>query len=520
MSSVPSGSKHSAAGLPARLALASLCVTLPLLLFAVLLAWRQGTELREREALALEQRTDAAAHAVGQRVARAVSVLQTLGTSAAARSGDVEQLYAQARRVIDVNPDASAIGLSRRDGSQVFTTMLPLGTPLPASRGARYERAVFDEMRTVVTPLFVQSVSQRLVAMVAVPLRLDGRVAYSLRMTLPPATLEGLLRTQGWPADWTVSLVDDEGMIAARLPAGGRFVGTLAAAPVREAIARATPGLIDGDDENGVRMRVRLTPVPGTGWHLAVGVARSAFGIDRRRGVASLLVVGLASLAVGAGLAAGLARRALREEARGARPTLRPANGARRTDSHVNGAGAACSAEGGDAGTTVDARLGDGRTDPLTGLPGREVFREQALALAQRVCDDPSRRLAVMMVDLDGLRAINDAFGHDAGDAAVQRAARTLRAVLRDDDVAARFGGDEFAICIDCSRADLQATCRGIATRLIEGIAQVGQGLGCSIGIAVSNESRAPIDALVSTAEAAMSMAKRSGSNTFQVVGQ
>jgi diguanylate cyclase (GGDEF)-like protein len=89
----------------------------------------------------------------------------------------------------------------------------------------------------------------------------------------------------------------------------------------------------------------------------------------------------------------------------------------------------------------------EARTDHLTGLPNRREFErvmEREVALAER----HSRRLTVMMIDLDNLKRINDRQGHRAGDAALRLVAQQLQRVVRASDVCARIGGDEFAVAM------------------------------------------------------------------------
>ena len=92
--------------------------------------------------------------------------------------------------------------------------------------------------------------------------------------------------------------------------------------------------------------------------------------------------------------------------------------------------------------------------DPLTGLPNRRLLLDranQALKHAER----NGRRLGLVLLDLDGFKQVNDVFGHATGDALLIRVARALRSVIRAEDTACRFGGDEFVILLpDIARAD------------------------------------------------------------------
>ncbi len=94
------------------------------------------------------------------------------------------------------------------------------------------------------------------------------------------------------------------------------------------------------------------------------------------------------------------------------------------------------------------------RTDPLTGLPNRRAFNERMEKAVVEACDK-GRRLAVVMIDLDGFKLINDAYGHEAGDSVLRILAERLRKGLRHVDFVARWGGDEFVVLLDdCGCAD------------------------------------------------------------------
>jgi diguanylate cyclase (GGDEF)-like protein/PAS domain S-box-containing protein len=146
--------------------------------------------------------------------------------------------------------------------------------------------------------------------------------------------------------------------------------------------------------------------------------------------------------------------------------------------------------------------------DSLTALPNRALFfdrLESAVARARR----EERRFALLFVDLDGFKAVNDHFGHDAGDYLLFEIARRLRAAIRDSDTAGRMGGDEFTILLDnISRPeDAMAVADKIRSSLAEPI-EIPTGarvsVGASVGIAVFPDDGADGESVLKAADSAM----------------
>ena len=144
--------------------------------------------------------------------------------------------------------------------------------------------------------------------------------------------------------------------------------------------------------------------------------------------------------------------------------------------------------------------------DQLTGLHNRRFFDdhlEQVLARADR----SGRPVALLVVDLDGLKAINDAGGHPAGDAALRAAADALRASVRTGDLPCRLGGDEFAVILP--DAD-EGAALAVAQRALRALDAAGSGWSFSGGVAVDVTGRPPHE-LYRLADDAAYRAKTSG---------
>jgi diguanylate cyclase (GGDEF)-like protein len=160
----------------------------------------------------------------------------------------------------------------------------------------------------------------------------------------------------------------------------------------------------------------------------------------------------------------------------------------------------------------------DARHDPLTGLLNRAGLRERVdAAWAARTSDAP---IAVLFGDLDGFKGVNDTLGHDAGDEVLVHVAQRLRTAVRDGDVVARWGGDEFVIL--CPSVATVEDARSIAERIrtaLQTPVRLGQGMaeiGISIGVAVDTGQPLP-DLLIKDADAAAYQAKTYGRNLIVV---
>jgi diguanylate cyclase (GGDEF)-like protein len=157
--------------------------------------------------------------------------------------------------------------------------------------------------------------------------------------------------------------------------------------------------------------------------------------------------------------------------------------------------------------------------DALTGLGNRLLFHEQ---LCEAAADKQQHGgdLAVLFIDLDGFKGINDTLGHSTGDFVLKRVADRLRDTLRDSDKIGRVGGDEFAIILRGDEQPKEAT--AVASRLIEVIGLPfsvnGQSLiiGASIGIAVADDDYQNSDQLLKAADLAMYRAKADGRGQFR----
>ncbi|MEW5318848.1 MAG: hypothetical protein WDW38_010033 [Sanguina aurantia] len=165
--------------------------------------------------------------------------------------------------------------------------------------------------------------------------------------------------------------------------------------------------------------------------------------------------------------------------------------------------------------------------DPLTGLANRALLEdrlEHALNRVGREATQPAQRgtgkLALLFIDLDGFKPVNDSYGHAAGDLVLRQVAARLSGLIRDMDTVARMGGDEFLILLE--DVDQVSDAVVLANRILQALKIPLQlidrevSLSCSIGIALFPDHTAR-DRVISSADVAMYVAKRNGGNAWAV---
>jgi diguanylate cyclase (GGDEF)-like protein len=163
--------------------------------------------------------------------------------------------------------------------------------------------------------------------------------------------------------------------------------------------------------------------------------------------------------------------------------------------------------------TEVESR-NEAMRDSMTGLPNRALLRdrlEQVIARSRRLFSP----FAVLFMDLDGFKQINDHYGHAAGDQVLVQVASRIRGAIREMDTPARYGGDEFVVL--CEKVNNEEEAAEIAERISKSIEEpvfVDEAelrVGVSIGIAIGSPGVTNSDSIISEADAAMYGAKNAG---------
>lgn len=451
------------------LVLAALVPLLGLSLWVLheLVSERQADELHS-----LQQRAAVTADALAGDLRQLERMHHLVSSSPEAQRGDWPALQALAARV---QAHADGIAAFRIDAGPAPAPSLQLS---PLSR------------RAAGAPLEAELVG---------PLGGTGVAPHVLRLILDPALASRALAEQRWPADWTAAVIDQRLQIVARSRDEERLRGQPVTASLAAAIGRGQPGIIDSQTREGVVVIGAMAPVPGWPWQVAVGLPRADFEAKTRASMWPLLLLGAAVLML-ALVASWLIGRHLTRQAREA------ANGGvADAQFHVH------------EFRQIEERrrhsasvLHEAHHDPITGLPVRRLFFEQLRSLRAELAACAGSNLALLFVDLDGFKPINDRQGHAAGDRLLARVADVMRQHTRQGDLLCRLGGDEFILALPAPEGDARRVGQTAGERIVVGVAALGPGLGCSIGLVVGTSEDTAAD-LLARADAAMYRAKQAG---------
>lgn len=173
--------------------------------------------------------------------------------------------------------------------------------------------------------------------------------------------------------------------------------------------------------------------------------------------------------------------------------------------------------------TAADQPSPESMRDALTGLPNRSRFLQLVWRAVAYAKNNDDFLFAVLFIDLDGFKPINDGLGHKAGDAVLIETARRLHACLRKGDTVARYGGDEFTLLVNNVNSETDAV--RVAERVLRRVQEpIHAGkrvqIGASIGIALSTNIYEGPEDLIRHADVAMYRAKSQGKNQYVISDQ
>jgi diguanylate cyclase (GGDEF)-like protein len=495
------------------LAILVLASAAPAILLATALLsveYARDRDMLEHDSIATAR---AMAQAVDRDFASIIAGAQVLATSRRALAADLRPFYDQARQIAALGIGDNVV-LSDPRGQQVLNTLQPLGAPLPRHGNPAQLRAVFESRRPVISDLYIGGVLRRPVISVDVPLLRDGEVAYALSIGVLPERFRALLAAQKLPPGWIGAVFDSSGTIVARSHEHDRFVGRRGAPELVRRMAEQPEGALDARTLEGISVVSVYSRSPTTGWSVALGIPAETLAAQLWQRIGYMAAAAALVLALGLAFAWLIGRRIAGSIHGLAMPAAQIALGSRVA---VPALGLAEADEVGRALARASEMISSAehraQHDTLTGLPNRALFGDTAERFLE-LCRRERQPVALLFIDLDGFKRVNDAHGHELGDRLLCAVAARLSASIRGSDIAARLGGDEFGMLL--FNADGQSAAR-VAAKLVDALSepyQINQHrieISASIGIAVCPEGGASAEELLRSADRAMYKVKLGG---------
>jgi len=456
--------------------------------------------------------------AVDRDMAGMQAALLALATSPYLASNDLSAFYGQAKEVLKTQKTDNIVLLDQK-GQQLLNTLRPFGDRLPSDTNPALLR-VFKTGRPVTADLFWGPVRKEFVLVVAVPVYRGDTVVYALAAAVWPERLSGLLAQQRLAADRIGTIFDSAGVVVAGTGQPDRPVGKKIAPALVARMAEAAEGSVEMETAEGVPVLSVFSRSAVSNWAVAIEIpAKNVLGelVDRLWWLvtctAILLLSSLAvAWAIGSRIATSIQKLAAPALALGSGQAVSvPCLQLKEAD------------EVGKALTRASAMLMAAQHranhDMLTGLANRALF-DEILSHQLAICRRTSRDLAIVYIDLDGFKPVNDVHGHATGDEVLCMVAARLKDAIRDSDLAARLGGDEFAlILVHTGLAAAQALALKVTDALAApySIGALTLHISASTGIACYPDSGTASEALWLRADEAMYKAKAAGKRRYAV---
>jgi len=455
--------------------------------------------------------------AVDKDLAGVQAALRALATSPALSHDDLASFRVQAEEALkDLN--ANNVVLIDQNGHQILDTLTPIGAPLPATGNLPQLQPVFDADRPVVTDIFTGRVTGQAVIAIGVPVHRGGKLVYGLQAGISPDRLASVLIQQRLPEGWIGAIFDGTGSIVARTRDMARFVGTKGAPALVQRMSQVAEDSLETNTREGIPVVYVFSRSSVSNWTVAIGIPKSGLIKALVLSVGWLMLGTAILLAAGLGLAWLIGGRIAASIQGLAAPALALGEG---NEVAISPLRLKEADEVAAALVRTSKKLQRAQHqalhDPLTDLPNRTLlteFLDQQTDLNHRT----KRSFGLLYIDLDMFKSTNDRYGHVIGDRLLCAVAERIQGGIRESDIPARMGGDEFAVVLTDTGGDGAAR---VAAKLVHDLSmpyEIGAldvRISVSIGIAVYPESGTTTQRLLLAADEAMYKAKNAGREQY-----
>jgi signal transduction histidine kinase/ActR/RegA family two-component response regulator len=276
--------------------------------FLFTISYRQQQTILERNTIATAR---ALMQAIDAELFGVQSALQVLAASQRLASGDLASFYRQASEALP-NIGGNYIVITDSTGQQRLNTLKPFGAPLPQMPLSAKARQVFEHGQPAISDFFVAPDIGRSAITLEVPVRLDGKVVYSLAVGIFADRLADILRRQSIPPDWIAGVLDSTGTIAARTHSPERFVGGKGSPGFLLKLADRAEGVTEADSLEGIPVLSAFSRSARSGWSIAIGIPKTALSVNLWRSLGFNAAVTLAMLALSVWMARAVSMRITR----------------------------------------------------------------------------------------------------------------------------------------------------------------------------------------------------------------
>jgi two-component sensor histidine kinase len=300
--------------LPVRLALLVAGTTLPLIVFATAIVVHNYVQDRAQAQQRVVDTVRSVRLTLDAEMQRMTGGLQVLALTDALKAGEFDRFRPIAAGFLEQYGKDGTILIADRDGHMLFSSTAPDTAGLPLRNNRDIIDRVFQTRQPQYSNLFEGSIKKRLVVTVEVPVLRDGKVIYEISFSPPIAMFQTMLEKQRPSADWTLSMLDREGTVFARVPNPENTIGKRASPSIYEQMMGHDEATISSVSLDGLPLMSSFVHSPLTGWVVAAGIAEHSLVAPLWRNLAITSLIGGVLLAIGLAFAVRMATTIARAE--------------------------------------------------------------------------------------------------------------------------------------------------------------------------------------------------------------